>query len=311
MTFSYKMLFKPRSLGRSAMPDAAASHFADRAPAGVYIFAEEIILAVNIAMATGRPLIIRGPSGSGKSSLAKSVAEECGLTYFETVITSRTQARDLQWQVDLLKRLQDAQASQLSSDWRAYITPGPLWWAFDQESAESQQMARNQDAIPETGSKTRATGPAGQAVLLIDEIDKADPDVPNNLLKPLGELSFVVEELGLLVQTQAPPLVFITTNDERDLPVAFLRRCVELAMPPFSRDRLIQIGHSHLNDAPLTLIEAIADFLLKKATVARDRYGPNAAEFLDIIRACLKLEIEPDAETFENLSKIVLMQRQR
>jgi MoxR-like ATPase len=310
MTFSYKMLFKPKSKDDITDPSSTESRFADRAPGAVYVYAEEIILAVNVAMATGRPLIIRGPSGSGKSSLAKSVAVECNLPYIEAVITSRTQARDLQWQVDLLKRLQDAQTSQLSPDWQNYITPGPMWWAFDPKSAINQIKASGDGAIPDGFSQFVADSTFKKAVLLIDEIDKADPDVPNNLLKPLGELCFVVEEFGFLVETKEPPLVFITTNDERDLPAAFLRRCVELDMPSFGRHRLIQVGRCHLNDAPMALLEAIADFLLEK-TQGSDAGSPNAAEYLDMVRACIQLGIDPNSEGFEKLSRIILMQHSK
>ncbi|MFY9941724.1 MAG: MoxR family ATPase [Desulfobacterales bacterium] len=309
MAISYQKLFDPESATFTQAQTEPSRRFADRTPNAAYVYADEIVLAVNVAMATGRPLLIRGPSGSGKSSLAMSVAENLRLNYVEAVVTSRTQARDLQWQVDLLKRLQDAQARQLSADWRTYVTPGPLWWAFEPNSAKKQMIAAGVNDIPKGIERFDAQGKAEPAVLLIDEIDKADPDVPNNLLKPLGELRFVVEELGLLVETEQPPLVFITTNDERDLPSAFLRRCVELVMPSFTFDRLAQVGRAHFDEADTSLLNAIANFVLGNG--GAEGVNPNAAEYLDIVRACLKLDIRPDTDDFKEMTEIVLMKQGR
>jgi MoxR-like ATPase len=307
MTFSYRKLFNPKPTALQEEQPASLYRFADRAPGAVYVYADEIVLAVNVAMATGRPLLIRGPSGSGKSSLAKSVADTLRWDYVETIVTSRTQARDLQWQVDLLKRLQDAQAKQLSTDWGAYVTPGPLWWAFEPISAKKQMTAAGVNVVPDGIRRFNTDDKIETAVLLIDEIDKADPDVPNNLLKPLGELRFVVEELGLLVETRKPPLVFITTNDERDLPAAFLRRCVELIMPPFDYDRMVQIGRAHYQEAPVPLLEKIARFVMdSKGGI---NAGPSAAEYLDIVRACLKLDIPTDSKHLDELADIILMKQ--
>src|SRR5262245_33001679 len=120
---------------------AAIATLADQREGLVYVFNEEIILAVNVALATGRPILVKGPSGSGKSSLARSVANFMKWRYFEKVITSRTQARDLQYDVDLLRRLHDAQRARdgqgtFDEDYTRYIVPGVLWWAFDRNSAE-------------------------------------------------------------------------------------------------------------------------------------------------------------------------------
>jgi MoxR-like ATPase len=115
--------------------------------------------------------------------------------------------------------------------------PGPLWWAFNRATA-----FRHSSAEAEPGPEQLY--PDARAVVLLDEIDKADPDVPNNLLVPLGSLQFLVEETGELVKTtpEMAPLVFITTNNERELPTAFLRRCVEIILPDATDQRLMQIG---------------------------------------------------------------------
>ncbi len=305
MTLAYRKLFDPPDRERVRRPADGVSELADRAPSSTYVYAEEITLAINVALATGRPLLVRGPSGAGKSSLARAVADDLGWGYVETVITSRTRARDLLWQVDLLKRLQDAQAGRLSAAWTPYVMPGPLWWAFDPASARRQLAAAGGGtAAPSTD------GGASRAVLLIDEIDKADPDVPNNLLRPLGSLGFEVEELGVAVAAQGAPLVVITTNEERDLPPAFLRRCVELVMPAFDRGRLVRVGRAHHPDLDPTLLEAVADLLAPAADrPGRQHDAPNAAEYLDTVRACAELDVRPGSETFSKLAEVALWKR--
>src|ERR1043165_3694438 len=178
----------------------------DRRDGLVYVYNEQIELAINVALATHRPILIRGTSGSGKSSLARNVARRLKWWYYEQVVTSRTQARDLQWSFDTLRRLSDAQANNLKAN-AAYIEPGVLWWAlYPNGAARRGQPANhklppveNPGIAPPEGKSTISTE-AG-AVVLLDEIDKADPDVPNNLLVPLGSLQFHLKE------TNAPPVV--------------------------------------------------------------------------------------------------------
>jgi MoxR-like ATPase len=298
MTQSFMPIFAPRLPAEPARGTTAS--VGDVASANVYVFAEEITLAINIALATGRPLLVRGPSGSGKTSLARSTAAQLGARFKEAVVTARTQARDLLWTTDLLRRLQDAQTGRLSTDWSSYIVPGPLWWAFDAHSARAQQLR----AGPEAQDAEVPSGSRG--VLLIDEIDKADPDVPNALLRPLGDLAFVVEETGERVAAQLPlPLIIITTNEDRDLPAAFLRRCVELNIAPFDRDRLIEIGRVHFPDTKQELLEAAAKLVLEGSAM-RERRQPNPAEYLDILRACRQLQIDAASPIFQDLIRIAL-----
>jgi MoxR-like ATPase len=300
MTQSFTPIFAPQSLAPQVLPEGASPGAGDVAPAGVYLFSEEIVLAVNVALATGRPLLVRGTSGCGKTSLARSTAEQLGARYHEAIVTARTQARDLLWTTDLLRRLQDAQIGTLSPDWNSYINPGPLWWAFDSKSAREQQL------------RTHYNGPArgdtenSRAVLLIDEIDKADPDVPNALLRPLGDLAFVVEETGASVEAQLPPpLIIITTNEDRDLPPAFLRRCVELNIAPFNQDRLVEVGRAHFSGANEGLLQAAAKLVIQGSSM-RERRDPNPAEYLDILRACSKLQIDSTSPMFQKLTQIAL-----
>src|SRR5213595_2697985 len=111
--------------------DATAENSVDRRDGSVYVFhVDDIVLAVNVALATGRPLFLRGATGAGKSSLARSVARIMKRRYYEKVISSRTTLQDLLWRMDALKRLADAQAGQFQQGFSAYIEPGVLWWAF-------------------------------------------------------------------------------------------------------------------------------------------------------------------------------------
>jgi MoxR-like ATPase len=279
----------------------------DNRTGSVYIFNDHIRLAVRVALASGRPLLLRGPSGWGKSSLAAATSKYLGWNYHETVISSRTQARDLQWEVDLLLRLSDAQAKKLNDDWKLYVKPRVLWWAFDPAGAARQQSLYQRHKISaEPGTETRAAGsgfdPSQRAVVLIDEIDKADPDVPNNLLVALGSLQFEVEETGQQVKAEAAkvPLVFITTNEERALPAAFLRRCIELKLPALDSDDpdgklrralLIDIATQHFTGiVEREYIEQIADELMPITDGLELSGGmPSPAEFNDTVRAASQI----------------------
>jgi MoxR-like ATPase len=281
----------------------------DRRDGSVYLYTPEIELAVNVALAAGRPLLVRGPSGGGKSTLAGHVARVLGWRYYEKVISSRTQAQDLLWEVDHLRRLQDAQLNELQGGIGSYLNPGVLWWGFDNTSALNHAK---QGAASQMDPNLNLDASAAQrAVVLLDEIDKADPDVPNNLLVPLGSFQFQVEESApVKISEESVPLVIITTNDERDLPPAFLRRCVELVLPVPDRQRLLEIGRLHWPETSVTLREKLADLVLSTPT-GGPAPAPSIAEYLDAIRACAKLGVEPDSEHWENLIKATLWKHGR
>jgi MoxR-like ATPase len=266
----------------------------------VYVYTPEIVLAVNVALATGRPLLIRGPSGSGKSSLARNVALCMNWQYYEEVITSRTQARDLQWRFDTLRRLNDATINQLKEP-AFYVEPGILWWAFDPTSAkrrgQSAAAAAQELSEPGDGTGNSRSG----VVVLLDEIDKADPDVPNNLLVALGSLQFTIDEISVAVKKTRPLLLIITSNDERVLPNAFLRRCVIMVLPPPDEDRLVDIAKAHFGTRRTRLYRSIAERVIELTKAAGAVAAPgqstlSAAEYLDTVRACVELNVEPDSD---------------
>ncbi len=304
---SYTKLFDPGATPKPR-PRVPAGGTGDRRDGLVYVYTPEIELAVNVALATRRPLLVRGPSGGGKSSLARHVSRVLGWRYYEKVISSRTQAQDLLWEIDHLRRLHDAQAKSLDQDLSHYVRPGILWWAFDEASARQQaeRVQGNRNPLdPNLGEEH------DRAVVLLDEIDKADPDVPNNLLVPLGSFEFQVEGLPEPVRTTAAqaPLVFITTNDERDLPNAFLRRCVELVLRPPDLDRLVAIGGEHFPKVPTKRLEQIAEIVL--AGSADEKATPSAAEYLDTVRACLELKVQPGSPTWDDLLNVTVWKHGR
>jgi MoxR-like ATPase len=279
-------------------PDAKAAS-GDRTEVPVYIYDEKTIRAVNVAGVTGRPLLVEGPSGCGKSSLAEHIAQTMDWDYIPATVTSRTQAGDLLYRVDQLKRLRDAQAKDPVGDMRKYIEPGVLWRAFDKHGAES--LAPSKASTEHTPFDLPQTGRDFGTVVLLDEIDKADPDVPNNLLLPLGSYRFRVDELGFDVYAQRIPLVILTTNNERKLPDAFLRRCVNLKVSPPDEKRLKDAGRAHYPSADAAKLESIATTLLKGSAGGM---VPSTAEYLDTVRACLSLNIDPETPEWTWLTQI-------
>ena len=303
---------------------------ADRRDGAFYVMSDELELAVEVADATGRPLLLRGEPGSGKSSLAPYLAQVRKWRYYEHVITSRTQTTDLLWSFDAVRRLADAQLGRGEDDFR-YVRPGALWWAIAPESA-ARRGAESRAALGE-GAATDpfplindATRSRHHAVVLIDEIDKADPDVPNSLLVPLGSSQFVVAETDTVVRREPGPtgearqLVVITTNEERELPQALLRRCVVMTLPAPTTARLVTIAREHLAAAygsveqhDLDLAEALAEELMKARQDAGTRAlrQPSTAEYLDAVHACRTLGVTVGSDRWERLRGFLLIKSQQ
>src|SRR5215211_6592610 len=164
-----------------------------------YVSTDDLTLAVNAAITLQRPLLVKGEPGTGKTMLAVEVAKSLGVPLLEWHIKSTTKAQHGLYEYDAVSRLRDSQlGDERVHDIRNYIVRGMLWQAFASESP---------------------------AVLLIDEIDKADIEFPNDLLRELDRMEFYVYETQELVQAKHRPLVIITSNNEKELPDAFLRRC--------------------------------------------------------------------------------------
>jgi len=291
----------------------------------VYVVPEEVKLAVNVALATGRPLLLRGDPGTGKSSLAAYLARQLKWRYYELVISSRTQTQDLLWSFDMVRRLADAQATSLKSDVE-YVEPGILWWAFDAPSARrrglppGEELSSGEPVEPYHEENQKRNPDA--AVLLIDEIDKAEPDVPNGILVALGSNEFEVTEIGITVRPHdggngaGRHLIIITTNEERELPQAFLRRCVVTWLTAPDPDMMRKIIRKH-NQPMSKQDEELADALIKilpdveKEAKKNALRPPSIAEVLDTFRACRGLEIRIGSSEWKNLVGLVLTKRQQ
>jgi MoxR-like ATPase len=254
--------------------DLAAS---DRYSAAGHLWSQSEIDALILAWAARRPLLVRGEAGSGKSQIARAAAEVLGSQPLVEVIHPRYEALDLLYRVDSVERLADAQLQKLDQSNRKYVKRGRLWEAF----------SRGRDG---------ATAP----VLLIDEIDKADADVPNALLEVLGNRSFTVPPLKDRVvhaESGRLPLVVITTNEERELPPAFVRRCVVLNLNP-PKDQapfvkwLIDRGRVHrLLDVEDTARRHAAEqvFADRQAADAAGYSPVGLAEYIDLLTALHEL----------------------
>jgi MoxR-like ATPase len=266
---------------------------------------ERIRLAVKVALITGRPLLVEGPSGSGKSALARAVCETLGWTYYETVVTSQTRFDELTGSIDLIRRLHQAEVAGRVDDGElpgveAFVEPGVLWWALDPASATAAGQGGHRDP----GRPARQPADEVGAVVLMDEIDKAEPDLPNNLLVPLGSWEFRVEGRTEPIALERPhrPLVFITSNQERDMPPAFLRRCVVLELTYPAPEELVEIAGRHVPGAAPALIDQV-----RRRLVPSGDHQVSPAEFIDAVRAADGLGLGPnDDERWRAVQSIVL-----
>lgn len=271
--------------------------------------------ALELAVAARRPLLVRGEPGAGKTQLARAAAEHLKWRFESTTIHSRYEAQDLQYRFDAVKRLADAQslqttASTLGKCEADYWEPGPLWRVFDWASACQYGSWRKEAAQPE---------PTGQ-VLLIDEIDKAESDLPNALLEVLGQRSFRIPALGLVVggNAQRQPLVIFTTNEERELPAAFLRRCIVLTLDVEAENYaewLQARGRAHFGQIKGVRSRALmSSSVLTEAArqLCDDRRlaqnaglpPPGVAEYLDLLYALHSLAPEDALEQLKWLERL-------
>jgi MoxR-like ATPase len=295
-------------------------------PEQYHVFDYGSAQAIRAALASKRPLLVRGEPGVGKTQLAAAAANVLKRPLVSRVVDSRTESRDLLWTFDAVMRLADAQAAssflnpfnhpgsnpgecvveplaRIKEKLREtlavadYVRPGPLWWAFNWNSALEQ--ATRSGTTP--ASYDGEADPGNGRVVLIDEIDKADTDVPNGLLEALGAGQFSPQGRSEPVRIVEPfPLVVVTTNEERVLPAAFVRRCFVLHLtlpdvPEALTSLLVQRAMVHFPEASETyetLFTNAAKLIVEERARARERFVkplPGQAEFLDLMRAVLEL----------------------
>jgi MoxR-like ATPase len=317
-------LFEPDPKHYKIGDDAeVTASFGERGNGQVYVWDEKTVFAVQVAQTTHRPLLLRGPAGSGKSSLAPFVANVLQVPFYSFTVNARSQARDMMWKFDALGRLNDANVANSDPEARKrvgnlhnYLRPGQLWWAFNRDTAELRGAKSAQELDVELAEDPSGVTSGDGAVVLIDEIDKADPDVPNNLLEALGSRQFTIEETDTKVADKHNPLVMITTNEERELPRAFLRRCIVLHLAAKTTSELSTIAQQHFGNGHAALYEKIAGVLDELRTEA-DKGGtrpPSTAEYLDAIDASIKLAVDPPDDTtvpekWDHLIEVALRKR--
>lgn len=233
-----------------------------------YIATHDLRMAVNAAIALERPLLIKGEPGTGKTVLAEEIASSIGAPLLQWNIKSTTKAQQGLYEYDAVARLRDSQFGDAKvHDISNYIKKGKLWEAFTMEQ---------------------------RPVLLIDEIDKADIEFPNDLLHELDQMQFHVYETGETIKAERRPIILITSNNEKDLPDAFLRRCFFHYIQFPDQKTMQKIIDVHFPDIKSRLVAAA----LKRFYAVRDMPGlkkkPSTSELLDWLKLLMVEDIDPE-----------------
>ena len=233
-----------------------------------YIAADDLAIAVNAAVTLERPLLVKGEPGTGKTELARQVATSLGMEIIEWNIKSTTRAQQGLYEYDAVSRLRDSQlGDERVHEVAHYIRKGKLWQAFSSNK---------------------------KVVLLIDEIDKADIEFPNDLLQELDRMSFHVYETGATIEARHRPVVIITSNNEKELPDAFLRRCffhyISFPEPDILR-QIIDVHYPNLK--PQILETALTQFFEIRDTPGLKK-KPSTSEVLDWLKLILAEDLKPE-----------------
>lgn len=246
-----------------------------------YVATEDLKLAVNAALTLQRPLLIKGEPGTGKTMLAEEVAASLGRPLLQWHIKSTTKAHQGLYEYDAVSRLRDSQlGDEKVKNISNYIIKGVLWRAFTSETP---------------------------TVLLIDEIDKADIEFPNDLLRELDQMAFHVYETNETISAKHRPLVIITSNNEKDLPDAFLRRCFFHYIRFPDRDTLKSIVSVHFPELHANVLRASLDafFSLREAPGLKKK--PSTSEFLDWLRLLVAEDISAAEIDAHNATSVPIL----
>ena len=233
-----------------------------------YVAPEDLTVAVNAAVVLERPLLVKGEPGTGKTELARQVAESLGLPMVEWNIKSTTKAQQGLYEYDAVSRLRDSQLGDPRvNDVKNYIRKGKLWQAFEAET---------------------------KVVLLIDEIDKADIEFPNDLLQELDKMEFHVYETGETIRARHRPVIIITSNNEKELPDAFLRRCFFHYIKFPDAQTMRAIINVHFPQIKETLLNtALTQFYELRETPGLKK-KPSTSEVLDWLKLLLAEDLQPE-----------------
>ncbi|MCF6178016.1 MAG: MoxR family ATPase [Geopsychrobacter sp.] len=244
-----------------------------------YIATDDLNLAVNAAITLERPLLIKGEPGTGKTMLAEEVAKSLNMPLFQWHIKSTTKANQGLYEYDAVSRLRDSQlGDERVHDIGNYIIKGKLWEAFDSEQ---------------------------RAVLLIDEIDKADIEFPNDLLQELDRMEFYVYETRQLIKAKNRPVIIITSNNEKELPDAFLRRCFFHYIRFPEAETMEQIVEVHYPGIKKNLLKNALETFFDMREVPGLKKKPSTSELLDWLKLLVAEEIPAEVLQSKQAAKAI------
>ena len=244
-----------------------------------YVATDDLMLAVNASVTLERPLLVKGEPGTGKTKLAEEVATALGMPLLEWHIKSTTKAQQGLYEYDAVSRLRDSQlGDERVKDIANYIIKGTLWQAFSADKP---------------------------VVLLIDEVDKADNEFPNDLLRELDRMEVFVYETRELVKAKHRPIVFITSNNEKELPDAFLRRCFFHYIRFPDKETMEKIVDVHYPGIKQTLLREALRAFFEVREVPGLKKKPSTSELLDWLKLLLAEDIPPDALRSQDNKKII------
>ncbi len=244
-----------------------------------YIATEDLRIAVNAAMTLERPLLIKGEPGTGKTVLAEEVSKALNMPLITWHIKSTTKAHQGLYEYDAITRLRDSQlGDERVKDIKNYINKGKLWEAFSQDQ---------------------------RVVLLIDEIDKADIEFPNDLLQELDRMEFYVYETGETIKAEQRPLVIITSNNEKELPDAFLRRCFFHYISFPDTETMTEIVKVHYPNIKERLVKQALTTFYEVRDVPGLKKKPSTSELIDWLKLLMNEDIDPETLRETDNSKLI------
>ncbi|MDA9230498.1 MoxR family ATPase [Alphaproteobacteria bacterium] len=244
-----------------------------------YIATEDLRVAVNAALTLQRPLLIKGEPGTGKTVLAEEVSKALDMELITWHVKSTTKAQQGLYEYDAITRLRDSQlGDERVKDVKNYINKGKLWEAFEKQK---------------------------RVVLLIDEIDKADIEFPNDLLQELDRMEFYVYETGETIKAVERPLVIITSNNEKELPDAFLRRCFFHYISFPDAETMSQIIDVHYPDIKERLVRNALSSFYEVRDVPGLKKKPSTSELLDWLKLLMNEDIDPETLREQDNGKLI------